>query len=317
MRVAGQSRRAFSAMLGMSLAAPLVARADPIHRAIASRIESADGTYVPPTNLGTIADLFRRMTAPVSVAEQGPFRFVVDTGANQSVISEELATQLRLPRGQPEALHGVAGVETTGVVTVDLRIGRRVEKDVTLSVLPQAAIGGAGMLGVDRLAGQLLVLDFQERQLRIENSRRQSPAWDEVSLQARERDGQLTLVESYLGQTPVLAFLDSGAQSSIGNLALRRLVDTGSTPNPWATVPILSATGQTIEGERAILPLFRVGHLKLENLAVVFSDLHIFKLWNMTGQPAILLGMDVLSQFASVSLDFGRNEVRLRIPNAD
>ena len=174
------------------------------------------------------------MTAPVAIEGQGPFRFVVDTGANQSVVSEELAGRLGLRRGDPQPLHGVAGVRTTGVVTgVELRIGRRVEKGLTLSVLPQAAIGGVGMLGIDRLSGQRLTLDFQERRLQIEDSRRRAPDWDEVAIRARQRNGQLTRVEADLAGTPVLAFLDSGAQSSIGNLALRALADGGSLARSW------------------------------------------------------------------------------------
>ena len=78
-------------------------------------------------------------------------------------------------------------------------------------------------------------------------------------------------------------------------------------------MPILSATGQTIQGERAILPEFKLGQLRLRRLPVVFSDLHVFRMWNMTEQPAILLGVDVLSQFASVCLDFGRSEVWFRM----
>ncbi len=94
------------------------------------------------------------MTAPVRLDDQGPFPFVVDTGANQTVISDVLAASLGLPRGEPAALHGVAGVQVADTVrAARLEVGGRVERDVVLSVLPQAALGGPGLLGVDRFDG--------------------------------------------------------------------------------------------------------------------------------------------------------------------
>jgi hypothetical protein len=37
-------------------------------------------------------------------------------------------------------------------------------------------------------------------------------------------------------------------------------------------------------------------------------------MWDLTRTPAILLGVDVLSRFEYVSLDFARAEVRFRLP---
>ena len=47
------------------------------------------------------------MSAPVMVNGQGPFDFVVDTGANRSIIATELAEQLGLPAGNPTRVHGI------------------------------------------------------------------------------------------------------------------------------------------------------------------------------------------------------------------
>src|SRR5665213_2244828 len=80
------------------------------HKTASRLTPLADETYVPPVSLSTVADMYRRMTAPIIVNGSGPFAFVVDTGANQSVISTELAAQLGLVRGALEPLNGVAGV---------------------------------------------------------------------------------------------------------------------------------------------------------------------------------------------------------------
>ncbi len=273
-----------------------------------------DQTYVPPISLSTVADLYRRMTAPVGINGAGPFAFVVDTGANQSVISEELAAQLGLARGALEPLNGVAGVQDAPTTRAMLQIGGRGESDVVFSVLPAKAIGGAGMLGLDRLEGQELTLDFQGETLRIKAPGRlwRDPA--DIAVKASRRDGQLTLVDADLAGIPLVAFLDSGAQNTIGNMALRSLALTRNPKSLWTDTPIVSATGQTIDAQMADLPQLRVGGLHLPNWPVAFADLHTFQMWDLTHKPAILLGVDVLSRFQSVCLDFARNEVRFRLP---
>jgi predicted aspartyl protease len=311
-------RRRLGALLGAGLFAPGAAFAGEVNESpmAASRIprSPSDDLYVPPTDLKTIADIYRRMTAPISVNGQGPFAFVVDTGANQSVISEELATQLGLARGPMEPLNGVAGVQMTVTTTAKLGVGDRQDSEVTLSILPAAAIGGLGMLGLDRLEDQRLTLDFRGQRLRIEASRRSWRDPDDIAIKAHRRDGQLTLVDADLAGVPLVAFLDSGAQDTIGNMALRELAITRSPTSLWSMVPVLSATGQTINAEMADLPQLRVGGLHLPNWPVAFADLHTFQLWDLTKTPALLLGVDVLSRFEYVSLDFARGEVRFRLP---
>jgi hypothetical protein len=272
--------------------------------------------YVPPADLKTVIDIYSRMTAPVRVNGAGPFPFIVDTGANQSVISDTLAAQLSLAPGPSELLNGVAGQQMTLTTGARLDVGGRAEVDVVLSVLPQAAIGGLGMLGVDRLAGQTLTLDFAHQRLLIEEARRARRDRGDVVMRARRRDGQLTLVDADLAGTPLIAFIDSGAQSTIGNLALRDLAIVRNPAVLWDQTPVVSATGQTIPAQMADFPGLRIGGLHLPSWPVAFADLHTFHMWSLIDRPALMIGVDVLSRFNYVSLDFLRNEVRFRPPNS-
>jgi predicted aspartyl protease len=273
-----------------------------------------DVAYVPPSNLQTIADIYKRMTAPVKVNGAGPFPFVVDTGANQSVISESLVLQLGLARGEEAPLNGVAGVWVSGTTTATLGIGSRTQVDVVMSILPGEAMGGAGLLGLDRLDGQKLTLDFHKQSLQIESGRHARRDPEAIAVKARRRGGQLTLIDVNLAGVPLTAFLDSGAQATIGNMALRDMALVRNPTSFWSKVPILSATGQTIEADIANLPALRVGGLHLPNWPVAFADLHTFRIWDLVKRPAILLGVDVMSRFERVSLDFARNEVSFRLP---
>jgi hypothetical protein len=321
MVVRALDRRKFGAgLLGLGLVAPSLARAEIIAvggdatRLISIPDPTTSDTYTPPTDLKSILDIYKRMTCPVEVQGAGPFPFVADTGANQSVISTELVAQLGLQVGDPQELNGAAGVKMTPTVAAKLQLGARPEHDVTLFVLSANAIGGPGMIGLDQLDGARLTLDFHREVLSLDTGPALPGAGDEFHMKAQRRDGQLTLVDADVAGIKVTAFLDSGAQDTIGNMALRELALTRYPTTTWSQTPILSVTGQTMAADFADLPGLRIGGLTLPSWPVAFADLHLFRLWNLVDQPAILIGVDVLSRFETVCLDFRHDEVRFRLP---
>jgi hypothetical protein len=274
----------------------------------------ASAPYVPPADLKSILDIYKRMTGPVRVQGIGPYRFVADTGANQSVISAELAAQLGLPAGDTQPLNGVAGVQMTPTVSATLQVGERTPRLTVLSVLPAAAIGGPGMIGLDQLGDARLTLDFHNQSIAIDAGPSLPGDGEEIHARAFRRDGQLTLVDANLAGIGVTAFLDSGAQDTIGNMALRQLAVSRYPTVSWRPIPIVSVTGQTIDAEFADLPALSFGGLTLPSWPVAFADLHIFRMWGLIERPAILIGVDVLSRFETVCLDFRHDEVRFRLP---
>ncbi len=306
------SRRAFA---GSALAAALAATRLAAAPTTGSRLPSVEDVYEPPATLGLIADLYARMTAPLRIAGQGPFAFVVDTGANQSVISADLAERLGLTQGPPALLNGVAGSQMAPTAVASIQVGRRLRRGVTMFVLPAPAMGAAGLLGLDGLEGQTLTLDFAARILRIEAAGAGRGGARIVGMRARRRDGQLTLVDADLAGIPVTAFIDSGAQNTIGNRVLQRIVAARRPGGLWTAAPIISVTGQTMQADLAELPHLRIGGMTLSRWRVAFADLHTFRMWDLTDRPAMLIGVDVLSRFEAVSLDFARDEVRFLPPD--
>jgi len=279
-----------------------------------SRLQQKYNDYVPPSNLQVIADVYRRMTLSVRINGAGPFDFVVDTGANQSVIATELADQLGLRLGPTSPLNGVAGIEDAPTTTARLEIGRRGALPQTFSLLPRAGIGGDGMLGLDSIGRAALTLDFARQSLRIDSGFGNWRDPDAIAVKATRRDGQLTLVKVSIGAIRLTAFIDSGAQSTIGNMALRQLAIARSPVVAWAGTRIISSTGQSMTAEIADLPDLRVGDLRLPMWPVAFADLHTFQMWNLVEAPALILGVDILSRFESVCIDFARDEVRFVMP---
>jgi predicted aspartyl protease len=306
------NRRQLAALIGAGAFWPLRTAADVPQPAGPLIDEPPAGPYLPPTDLAMLADLYARMTAPVRVNGAGPFPFLVDTGANQSVISLDLAVRLGLPMGPAQALNGVAGVQMAPTATADLGIGERLETGVSLSVLPREGVGGAGILGLDRLADRRLILDFRRRRMRIEPRAGRWGFDGEVVVRARRRSGSLTLIDARVAGAPVIAFLDSGAEHTLGNLALRER--TAGRGVRLGALSMMSATGQTIAADMISMPKLELAGMSLESWPVAFADLHTFRLWKLEKTPAILVGIDLLSRFEQVGLDFARSEVRFRVP---
>jgi predicted aspartyl protease len=273
--------------------------------------------------LETAFDQARRMTVPVFLNGKGPFGFVVDTGANRSVVSTEVAAACGLPPAGKADVHGIAGSESTDLALVGrLAVGSVTSRDLTLPVLSRSRLGADGLLGVDMLQGRRMSLDFLDNRFEISpsgfgmevgrgvNTRIRGDT-DPIQVAAAIRDGQLVILDAQVADVRVTAFIDSGAQVTVGNHALRdAVVRTHPDFGPrLAPVPLISATGQTAMGEFAPLPVLRLGGMQIYDVLGIFAQLHIFDLWKLSDRPAILIGVDVLRHFQDVTLDFARKVV--------
>jgi predicted aspartyl protease len=272
-------------------------------------------TEVDPTKLDTGKDPFSHMLAPVGINGQGPFNFLLDTGANTSCVSRDLADRLMLAPADPTLVHTAVGARTRPSVLIDsLDVGKRSRKRVKAAALPALGPQIDGVLGVDWLNGQRLELDFRKKTLEITRSRSEISSANHVVVPARRRLGQLTIVDADLSGHKISAMIDSGSQATICNTPLRRLVEQielhhHDTLN-GREVHMETIAGEPFKGEMFYLPFLRLGGLTLGNVPTVYADTHIFELWGLKTQPAIVLGMDLLTQFNSVALDYGRSEVR-------
>jgi predicted aspartyl protease len=288
----------------------------PASRALAQVVQNGDGSIEDaPTQLDTGRDKFEHMLAPVMINGQGPFQFLMDTGANVSCVSKALADRLMLTGLPPTRVHTVVGVrERPGVLIDRLQVGDRRRTAVHAAAL---TLGSDidGVLGVDWLAGQRLEMGFKARSLAITRSKPDVAADNVAVVPARKRYGQLTIVDADLGGRRINAMIDSGSQMTICNGALREMVSAqnqrrGSDDNLYRRINMETLVGESFTGEMLYLPFVRLGGLHLGNVPVVYSEMHVFDVWGLKDKPAMVLGMDLLTQFDSVALDFGRSQVR-------
>jgi len=253
-----------------------------------------------------------RLFVPVTVDGQGPFRFLVDSGADRSVIGRELARTLGLPAGPSAIVQGMAGASRVETVTLDrLKVGANEITDIVAPALAEHDLGAQGLLGIDALAGQRLMLDFEAKTMTVQDARRPEPVEPgEIVVTARRRRGQLILTEVRVANQRIYAVIDTGSEVTIGNSALRAQVFRGRHAAPTQTIVLASVTGLTITADMFVLPRVRLGGVTLYNVPVAFADVPPFALFGLDRQPAMLLGTDVLEAFRRVALDFRNRKIR-------
>lgn len=277
------------------------------------------GEEAPPIFLDTALDAIDRMTVEVFINGQGPFAFVVDTGADRSALSTTLAAKLALERGPDVMLHGVGGSALTPTAKVPLMVaGDSRMRNAELPVLSPERLGVDGLLGVDMLDDRNVIMDFRRKRLEVRRSTSMTAAYPgvrEVSVVADARFGRLAVANARVSGVRCVAFIDSGSGASMGNMALAEAIKlrVRRKPEPSMAIRLVGAAGEATVGELRVVRSIEMGALRMTNLPLVLADLHIFDIWNLNSRPAVLLGVDVLKMFARVELDFGSDRVKFRL----
>lgn len=258
-----------------------------------------------------------RMTVPVKIGSQGPYPFTIDTGAERTVISRELASLLALPPGRRVRLTAMVGTSDVDTVRIPkLTMSSVSGEQIEAPSLNGRDLGAPGLLGLDSLKGHAVSIDFERGQMSVRPSRKRFRQYDaepgEIVVQAKSLLGQLIVTDaSYRGHT-VRVVLDTGSALSMGNSALRaRALKRRETLTP---VTVTAVTGATLKADYTQIGAVRFGTVTFENLPVAFADAAPFKRLGLDDKPALLLGMDALRLFRRVDIDFSNREVRLLLP---
>jgi predicted aspartyl protease len=263
------------------------------------------------------ADAASRMTVPVNIQGQGPFNFIVDTGSERTVIARDLAQRLGLDEGKAARLHSMTEVSMVSTFLIPMiEVGGRRTNAIHAPGLERRNLGAEGMLGTDMLAAKRVSFDFKRQQMTVVPSERREERWadDAIVVRGRSRFGQLVLVDAAVEGQKVWVIIDTGAQVSVGNTALRARLERKKLLKKTEPISLLSVTGGRTMADWTQIKVIRLGGLTINNLPIAFADVHPFKKLDLMEKPAILLGMDALKLFDRVSVDFANREVRLLRP---
>jgi predicted aspartyl protease len=204
-------------------------------------------------------------------------------------------------------------VETTPIE--DFTLGSRNFYIRQAPVLEGAHIGGAdGILGVDSLQNQRVLLDFVRSEIAVADAEQLGGNRGyEIVVKARERLGQLIITSARLDGVQVEVIVDTGAQGSVGNMALferlrrnRKLEDTEMT----------DVNGHTLGGVVRIASRLELGRASVSNFPILFADSRPFHSLGLADKPALILGMTELRLFRRVAIDFKTRRVLFDLPRS-
>lgn len=272
--------------------------------------DPADTQYLVPTR----QDQIGRITAPVKINGQGPFRFMIDTGSNHTVIAAATLTRLGLHSSDeyPVTVTGIGGSEIAPTAHIDsLDAGDMHFIDLELPVLSGRVFGGIdGILGMDAFDGMKVSADFHKGRISILHSRNNRPAPGYYVLNAKFLSDRLLMIDAEVGRIKTKAIIDTGGERTLGNPALlKALTSKRRSPYQPVTTNVFGVTSVVAIGTVDRAPPIQVGAAGISDLYVVYGDFQIFKTWGLEDTPAILIGMDILGSLSALTIDYRRKEV--------
>lgn len=255
-----------------------------------------------------------RMTVETMINGHGPFRFVVDSGADSSVVGLGIAKSLNLPLGNPAMLHTITSSGMVNRVQVaELAFGQNKTFNLLLPALDEKDLDSDGTIGIDVLNNQRLMLDFEKRIIKVEDGEESVPkAKADNVVSARRKNGQLILTQVEALNLPIQAMIDTGSEITIGNLALRDKLLPGNREK-FGIVRLIGVTGVEMRIHMARISELKIGSITLTNVPMAFADIPPFALFGLQKKPAVLIGTDLMSVFRRVSLDFRDRKVRFQL----
>lgn len=261
-----------------------------------------------------------RLRTAVYINSTGPYDFLVDTGAERTLLAAELADRLALPRGRKVIVEGISSMQPAVLVEIEsLRMGSLVCPSLQVPVLPRAMMGVEGYLGLDVLDRHRVILDFRAGTLTVTRPQGFFAAlWahrDEAIVRTLGSSGRLRATDCLVNGVRAAAFVDTGAEVSVSNPALYAALLRRAANHQFAggQVGLSGITGGTIVGRALDVDDIRVGDLHLTYTPLVVAALEVFDVWGLSAQPALLFGMDCLRRFARVSIDYRRKELRFEL----
>jgi predicted aspartyl protease len=254
-----------------------------------------------------------RFTTQVTLNGEGPFAFIVDTGAARPVISRALAEKLKLWAVGGAQVVGASGSQASKLYLVrSFRSGVFARNFEPVVMIPNATVSNAdGILGMNAFVSKRIEIDFADLVLKVQAS---GPAPDGFLVQPIEvRQGTFVIADVIVDGVAAKAVFDTGARRTIGNLALQQAL--GFNPGDARlspAEPVGGATTDKTSASKAKVQLIACGRAQFAHAIVTFADLPVFTVQGLDKTPALLIGLDLLTNMKALAIDYPRSELQLK-----
>ena len=296
---------------GAGVAPPPTVEAPPQEEISEVVVEAPEPRFAAPT----LRDRIGRIWAPVLINGRGPYRLVLDTGATHSAIVSHVVTSLGIPVSTLSNVR-VTGVTGSAIVpTVDVKrmqVGELWMDSSTLPVVADVFGGAEGVLGTEGLSDKRIVIDFGRDRVTIMRSKGDIGRAGFATLPLRQLRDRLLALDVLVGGVRAKAVIDTGAQISIGNNALRTaLMRHNSRDSHKAEIEGVTLEVETGDMMRA--PPIEVGPLTFNYVNITYGDMFIFDRWKLNREPVLVLGMDVLGTVDVLVIDYKMRLLQMRL----
>jgi len=255
---------------------------------------------------------YRRLTLPVRVEGTGPFAFMIDTGSQATAITHEIRDIAGLAPAGTATLVGMASRRQVELAEVGrIEFGANSYTNFAAPVLERANVGADGIIGLDALQDFRVLIDFRKQTISVEDaSVKEGRGGFEIVVRARNRLGQLLITDAIVEGVRATVIIDTGAQASLGNLALREKIRAGRAQEVITT----DVNGVGILGEIAVVRTLSIEGLSLTDVPLTFADAPAFAALGLNDEPVLSLGMQHLALFDRVAIDFARKRIAFDVP---
>ncbi len=270
-------------------------------------VEAAEPRYVAPT----LRDRIGRVWAPVYINGKGPFRLVLDTGANSTAVVPLLARRLGIAdQSRTVKLLGATGSAVVPMIKVDsIEVGDLWLGPRNVAVVPDVFGGAEGVLGADGLSDKRIHIDFKNDEISIIRSTGPFRALGFSRVPVKLRHGHLLMFDVRLAGVRTRATLDTGAQATIGNKSLQAAL---AKKSQGVKNSVIGVTLDVQHGETLFAPAVDIGDVSIRGMRVTFGDMYIFDAWKMSSEPALVIGMDIIGLLDTLVIDYKRRELHLK-----
>lgn len=216
---------------------------------------------------------------PVTVNGEGPFDFILDTGAGTSLLSTELAKQLDVQViGSKEGQSAGGKVSVSLAKVESLAVGTTRLPNIDVGIVDLSQVGktvGAqidGDLGYNFFKHFRITIDYRRLEIRFDDPKRVEQfgkgALTEIPMRLANPAKPLILVDVYAnGRGPFQFAIDTGSSTSAITPELAKQLDLTSRPSGAATT-----AGAHVAVTAATLASFQVGGARIENTPIMVAD---------------------------------------------
>jgi predicted aspartyl protease len=256
---------------------------------------------------------------PTHINEQGPYDFVLDTGACTCLITQDLARSLGISATRTESGMGAAGPVSIGFGAANsMAVGQARASDVEIGITGElgriATVVGAsihGALGFPFLSRFRLSLDYRTQTLELGESGDSAAAPDEqetrLEFQLAAAEKPLIMIPAWLnGSGPYQFALDTGASTTVISSDV-----AGELGIAGSGIPNVTGGGGSVAALKAKVDSILVGTAGASDCAVVILDALAALSTALGTRLDGILGYNFLRDFI-ITIDYPRQLLTLR-----